>query len=107
NFLGGLGLEIANPAFFAADFNIVAAGSDINPFMAQLAQARHEHQARRDHFERELAQLPERLQTLSDQLREQGITESERKLILATEQRTWQDRRQRLLEEITQADRRN
>ncbi len=106
-FLRGLGLEIANPAFFAADFNIVAAGSDINRFNEQLATTRAEHKAVKDRLDAEFAQLPARLAALAEQMRRKGIAASERKAVIAAEQRRQQERREKLLDDIAQADRRN
>jgi hypothetical protein len=106
-FLGGLGLEIANPAFFAADFNVVAAGSNINHFTEQLAATGAQHKHAREQFDAEVARLPARLAALADQLRKNGVPESDRKAVIASEQRTWQERRQKLVEDIAHADRRN
>lgn len=106
-FLSGLGLEIANPAFFAADFNIVAAGSNVNRFMEQLGAVRSQHKQAKDRIDAELAQLPARLATLAEQLRKKGVSEGDRKAIVAAEQRAWQERRQKLLEDVAMADRRN
>lgn len=106
-FLRGLGLEIANPAFFAADFNIVAAGSNANRFTQELEAAGKQHEAAKLKASDELAKLPGRLTMLTNQLRKSGIAEIERKAIVAAEQRVWQKQRQRLFDEIVQADRRN
>lgn len=107
SFLRGLGLEINNPAFFAADFNIVAAGSDVNRLNAQLQRTRDAHAAARKQIEVQLDRLPEQLRVLAEQLRKSGVSESERKSVLAAEQRIWHDRRQELLEDIASAERRN
>lgn len=106
-FLRGFGLEIANPAFFAADFNLVAAGSDVDAFRKQVETAVEQHAAQRTAMESELTQLPARLAALLDQLRKAGIPDADRKAIVAAEQRTWQDRKQQLLVSIAQAERRN
>jgi hypothetical protein len=106
-FLRGLGLEITNPAFFAADFNIVAAGSDVNRFNKQLERTRSAHAAAKRRLEEQLDRLPEQLRILAGQLRLGGISDSERKAVLASEQRIWQDRQQKLLDDIAQAERHN
>lgn len=106
-FLRGLGLEITNPAFFAADFNIVAAGSDVNRLNEQLVRTRATHAAARKRLEEQIDRLPEQLRVLANQMRKSGVPDSERKAVLASEQRIWQERQQRLLEDIAQAERHN
>jgi hypothetical protein len=106
-FLRGLGLEITNPAFFAADFNIVAAGSNVNRFMEELESTRSAHKNAKEQMEADWRQLPTRLAEYGEQLRKNGISDAERKAVIAAEQRTWQERRQKLQDDIARADRRN
>jgi hypothetical protein len=107
SFLRGLGLEIANPAFFAADFNVVAAGSNVSRFMQNLQTVRAEHKKTRKQLDAQWKEMPTRLAAFGEQLRKSGIPENERKIVISAEQRTWQERRQRLTDEIARADRRN
>ena len=106
-FLRGLGLEITNPAFFAADFNIVAAGSNVNRFVEELESTRIAHKKAKEQIESDWRQLPARLAEYGEQLRKSGISDTQRKAVIAAEQRTWQERRQKLHDEISRADRRN
>jgi hypothetical protein len=106
-FLGGRGLDLENPAFFAADFNLVVAGSDLNRFVAELAKIRHIHQSERDQYERLLADTPARLRDLNDELRKAGLSAEERQRISAAEQRKWREVVAGLETKIKAADRRN
>jgi hypothetical protein len=106
-FLGGLGLELENPAFFAADFNLVVAGSDLNRFVAQLAKIRRTHQTERDEYEKLLADTPARLKELGDRLRKANVPPDERQRIFAAEQRRWRDTVANLDTQIKATDRRN
>ncbi len=106
-FLGGRGLDLENPAFFAADFNLVVAGSDLNRFVAELAKIRRVHQAERDEYERLLAETPNRLRDLNDSLRKAGVSAEERQRVSAAEQRKWRELVAGLETKIKAADRRN
>ncbi len=106
-YLRGLGLEISNPAFFAADFNLVAAGSDMNQFVAELAKSQRENLAAQKEFDRQLAALPERLKQLSSQLRQAGRSKEETQTILAAEQKRWDDQKKALAAKIAGIQRRN
>jgi hypothetical protein len=106
-FLGGLGLDLENPAFFAADFNLVVAGSDLNRFVAQLAKVRREHQNQRQEYEKLLADAPDRLRELNEQLRRAGVPADERQRVAAAEQRRWKDIVAHLDQRTKAADRRN
>jgi len=106
-YLRGLGLEIANPAFFAADFNVLAAASDMNLFGEELAKVRREHQAVRAELEADAAQLPARLKELNGKLRVAELPAPERQKIVVAEQGKWEDRRKQLLRRIVALDRKN
>ncbi len=106
-FLGGRGLDLENPAFFAADFNLVVAGSDLNRFVAELAKIRHVHQSEREQYERLLAETPARLRDLNDALRKAGVSAEERQRVSAAEQRKWREVVAALEAKIKAADRRN
>ena len=57
-FLGGRGLDLQNPAFFAADFNLAAAGTgDMNRFVAERGAGPCEHQQLRQEYARLLAEI--------------------------------------------------
>jgi hypothetical protein len=106
-FLGGRGLDMQNPAFFAADFNLVAAGSDMNRFVDKLARVRREHQQLRQQYGRLLAETPSRLQKLNETLRKAGVPDEERQKISVAEQRKWKDEVATLEARIKAAERRN
>ncbi len=106
-FLGGRGLDLQNPAFFAADFNLVAAGSDMNRFVAELAKIRSVHQELRKEYARLLAETPGRLKDLNETLRKAGVPTEERQKISVAEQRKWKDEVATLEARIKAAERRN
>jgi hypothetical protein len=106
-FLGGRGLDMQNPAFFAADFNLVAAGSDMNRFVTELDRVHREHQKLREKYGRLLAETPGRLKELNEKLRKAGLTDEERQKISVAEQRKWKDEVATLEARIKAAERRN
>jgi len=106
-FLGGRGLDMQNPAFFAADFNLVAAGSDMNRFVDELTRVRRKHQELRQKYNRMLAETPMRLKEFNESLRKAGRTDEERQKISVAEQRKWKDEVATLEARIKAAERRN
>lgn len=76
-FLRSAQLPIENPAFFAADWNAVVAGSDVDRLAAQVAAARQEHDRLRKHLDRLRESLPEQIRALSVKLRAQGVSTNE------------------------------
>ena len=106
-FLGGRGLDLQNPAFFAADFNLVAAGSDMNRFVAERGRVRREHQQLREEYARLLADTPGRVKELNEELRKAGVSSEERQKISVAEQRKWKDEFATLEAQIKAAERRN
>ena len=106
-FLGGRGLDLKNPAFFAADFNLVAAGSDMNRFVAELDRVRREHKQLRQEYARLLAETPSRVKELNDTLGKAGVPSEERQKISVAEQRKWKDEFATLESRIKAAERRN
>ena len=90
-FLGGRGLDIQNPAFFAADFNLVAAGSDMNRFVAELDRVRREHRSLRQEYARLLAETPGRVKEMDERCVRPGCRPRSVQKISVAEQRKWKD----------------
>jgi hypothetical protein len=106
-FLNSLGLKIANPAFFLADFNVIVAGSDMNAFAAEMAKVRRQHESIQQELDAEMAKLPRRLVDLNAQLESAGVSAANRQKIALAEQRKWDDKRRDLRRKITAAERAN
>jgi hypothetical protein len=106
-YLDGLGVRISNPAFFAADLNLVAAGSEINRARAELAKVRKQHQADLEALDAEIAAGPKRRKELSEQLTKAGFSDKQRQEILVAEQKKWDERRANLQRKIKAQDIRN
>ncbi len=106
-FLGGRGLDIQNPAFFAADFDLVAAGSEMNRFVAEKDRIHREHLRLRQEYGRLAAEVPGRLKELSDKLRTAGLANEEVQKVSVAEQRKWKDELATLDARIKAAERRN
>ncbi len=107
SYLNGLGLQINNPAFFVANFNLVAAGCDINRFAAELAQVRRDHHALLEELEAQSTATPGQLKQLNDDLRAGGVSEADRQKILKAEQRKRTEQRDELKHAIAELDRKN
>lgn len=105
--LRGMGLEMANPAFFAADFNQVVAGSDVNLFQAQLAKVRRENAKVREEFAADQAAAPERLRKLAAELAAAGWSDSERQTVLVAQQRQLDEQAKDLEQRHAAAERTN
>lgn len=107
SFLRGCGLEIDNPAFFVADFNLLAAGSEMNRFVAELTRVRKQHQAVMENYDRQIKDLPNRLKQLGDDLQKANFPPAERQKILLAEQKRLEDERRGVQQEIQRMDRKN
>jgi len=107
NFLRGCGLEIENPAFFVADFNLLAAGSEMNRFVAELAKVRQKHQAVLEAYDRQLKDLPSRLKQLGEELQKANYPPADRPKILLAEQKRLEDERRGIQQQIQVVDRKN
>ncbi len=107
NFLRGCGLEIENPAFFVADFNLLAAGSEMNRFVAELAKVRQKHQAVLEDYDRQLKDLPNRLKQLGEELQKANYPPADRQKILLAEQKRLEDERHGIQQQIQVVDRKN
>ena len=105
--MAGGGSTCRIPAFFAADFNLVAAGSDMNRFVAERERVRREHQQLRQEYARLLAETPARVKELNETLRKAGVPSEERQKISVAEQRKWKDEFATLEARIKAAERRN
>lgn len=106
-FLRGLGLEISNPAFFLANFNLIVAGSDMNRFVAEMSKVRRQHQAVLEELDAQTAGAAARLKQLGDQLRAAGIPEDERQKVLKAETRKWEDQKKEVRQRIALVERKN
>jgi hypothetical protein len=106
-FLRGCGLEIDNPAFFVADFNLLVAGSEMNRFTSELAKVRKQHQLVLDEYDRRLKELPKQLKQLADDLEKVKYPPAERPKILLAEQKRVEDERKAVERQIEATERKN
>jgi Protein of unknown function (DUF1570) len=106
-FLGGRGLDLENPAFFAADFDLVAAGSEMNRFVAEMDFVLRKHRQMRKDYADLMAELPGRVKKLGESLRATGIPGDELQRISVAEQRRWKDVLTTLDGRIKAVERRN
>jgi hypothetical protein len=84
-YLDSLGLEVGNRAVFLPQENLVAAGSELGRYAAQLAELDARHEKLRKELEQLEEQLASRLRQLGDQLRRQGRPRSQIRKLLARE----------------------
>lgn len=106
-FLRGLGVDISNPAFFLANFNLVVAGSDMNNFVDEMAKVRRRHQEVLEDFDRQFKESQAEIKVLGEQLLAAGIPNDERQKILKAETRKWEEKRNELRTHITTIERKN
>ena len=105
--LAELGLVIPNPAVYLADRNLILAGSELNRFDAELAQVNRQHHEIREQFDALVADVPNRVKKLGEDLEAAGIAPAQRLRILLAEQRKWGDQRKAVLQRIAAVDREN
>ncbi len=101
------GLSIQNPAVYLADRNLILAGSELNRFDAELAQVNRQHHEIREQFDALVADVPNRVKKLGDDLKAAGIPAGERLRIVLAEQRKWDEQRKAVLQKIAAVDRAN
>ncbi len=106
-FLGGRRLDLQNPAFFAADFDLVAAGSEMNRFVAEMDHVLHEHRQLRKDYAEQMAEMPNKVKKLVESLRAAGVASDELQRISVAEQRKCRDVLTTLDSRIKAVERRN
>ena len=84
-----LGLDIGNPAVFAANLNLIVAGSDTERFRDELAKVRRQHQNLLDELDEQIADGAKRRKTLREQLKASGFPEDQIQNVLLAEQKKW------------------
>jgi hypothetical protein len=84
-YLDSLGLKVGNRAVFLQQKNLMAAGSELGRYAAQLAELEARHEKLRKELKQLEEQLAERLRQLGDQLRRQGRPRSQIRKLLARE----------------------
>ncbi len=85
-----LGLDITNPAVFAANLNLIVAGSDTERFRDELAKVRRQHNRVIDDLDEQIAAGPKRRKTLREQLKAGGFPEDQIQTVLLAEQKKWE-----------------
>jgi hypothetical protein len=88
-----LGLQIANPAVYLADKNLILAGSDMNRFDSELAAVNRQHREIKQQLDALVAGTPARLKELGEDLKKIEIPAAERLKIVQAEQKKWDDER--------------
>ncbi len=106
-FLRGCGLEISNPAFYVAQLNLLAAGSDMNRFMNELDKIHQQHHAVLEEKDRQLKELPRRLKQLGEELQNADYPPAERQKIMLAEQKRLEDERHAVQQQILVIERKN
>lgn len=106
-FLRGLGVDISNPAFFLANFNLVVAGSDMNNFVDEMAKVRRRHQEVLEEMDKQFKESQAEIKALGEQLLAGGIPDDERQKILKAETRKWDEQRNELRRHIIAIERKN
>ena len=106
-FLQAVRLPVENPAFFAADWNMVVAGSDQTKFADQLAQIRKQHDGLRDEIEQVRQDLPERLKQKRQQLDASVRSESVRRKAMLSFKRRCEEELASLERQLNAYDRKN
>jgi hypothetical protein len=100
-------LEIANPAFFAEQPNVIVAASDLSEYAARLAQARQKHRDVRAQLDAIAAGLEPRLFETRKRLQAQGVAKAQIDDELNARRAAWQDEYDETLKQLAAADRRN
>lgn len=106
-FLRRLGATIENPAFFAADANIVVAASDLTRLAAELQRAKAQHDLIRERLRETQRSLSDRLRTEGDRLRAAGYAPADVTRALRVLRAKWQGEIDDLQRQIAQFDRQN
>ncbi len=102
-----LGLAIRNPAVYLADRNVILAASELNRFDAELEAIGRQHAEIRRQFDSLVAEVPERVKKLGEDLKKNNVPAGDRLRILVAEQRKWGELRKEVLRKITALDRKN
>ena len=100
-YLQAIRLPVENPAFFAAEANLVVAGSDLARFSTQLAQVRSQHDQLRQQVDSLRKALPDRLREKREQLERGRRSEADKRKTLLSLKRQYDDEltaQQRLLD---------
>lgn len=105
--LAELGLQIDNPAVYLPEDNLILAGSEVNRFDVELAKVSRQHREIKQRYDRLVADVPERVKRLGEELKRNNIPTSQRLRILLAEQRKWRDQRKAVQRKITALDRQN
>jgi len=106
-FLDRRGLAIENPAFYDAENNLVAAGSDVNVFAGQLRAVERQHAGLLHKLSELDRQFTAQRDELTQQLRDDGSDEAEIRRIRAALLARWTRQREELRQRIRIAEREN
>jgi hypothetical protein len=99
--------EIGNPAFFAVEQNLIAAGSDLGGYLESLARTRKQHRQLLAEYGRLQEDLPGELRRLSKRLAAASFSSEQRAKILGSKRRAAGEEIERLKNKIETYDRRN
>lgn len=102
-----LQLDVKNPAIYLADKNLILAGSDLNRFGEELAQAVRQHRQVKQQLDALAADSPARLKQLGADLKKNGVSTGDRLKIILGEQKKWEDRKRAAQRKMTALDRKN
>lgn len=102
-----LQLDVKNPAIYLADKNVILAGSDLNRFGDELAQAVRQHREVKQQLDALAADAPARLKQLGADLKKNGVSTGDRLKIVMGEQKKWEDQKRAAQRKMTALDRKN
>ncbi len=107
SFLRAAELPIENPAFYAADWNAVVAGSDVDRLEAQIAAAKAKHDQLRENLTALEDSLPERIRQQSVLLRGRGASSNDIRRQISLSKRRFQVEIRDAERELDRYDRKN
>jgi len=100
-------VEIEHPAFYAAERNVIVAGTDLDRFASELAKARQENERTRQQLRSLRTSHEQTLAAVSGEMKQAGFSQSDIETEIRSRRSAWKEQQKELEAAIEEADRRN